>query len=208
MRCRALPKKICVKARRHLLFINSCPTILLYFYTHMSHTSSIIKATAKDAALLAILATNTFLESHGHAAPPQDIKSYITEKYNETVLTAELNDPENIYHIIYYHGKPAGFSKIIFNQPYKNSAVQNIAKLERIYILQEFYNLKLGKALLQFNIDLAKQQQQKGMWLYVWKENTRAFNFYTRAGFIIIGSYDFKVSITHSNPNHQLLMLF
>lgn len=166
----------------------------------------IIKATEKDTALLVTLATTTFLQSHGHSAPAADINNYIAEKYNEDVLKEELNDPENIYHIIYHNEKPAGYSKIIFNHAYQNSAVQNITKLERIYILQEFYSLKLGLALLQYNIALAKQNQQTGLWLYVWKENTRAFNFYTKAGFIIIGSYNFKISATHANPNHQLLL--
>jgi ribosomal protein S18 acetylase RimI-like enzyme len=170
--------------------------------------TTIIKATEKDASLLASLATNTFMQSHGHSAAAADINNYITEKYSEAILQDELNDPENIYHIIYHDEKPAGYSKIVFNQPYENSEVQNIAKLERIYLLQEFYNLKLGKVLLQFNIDLAKQQQQAAMWLYVWKENARAFNFYVNAGFTIIGSYDFKLSATHSNPNHQMLLQF
>jgi diamine N-acetyltransferase len=166
----------------------------------------IIKATEKDTTVLVTLATTTFIQSHGHSAPAADINNYIAEKYNEAVLNEELNDPQNIYHIIYHNEKPAGYSKINFNQAYENSAVQNITKLERIYILQEFYNLKLGLALLQYNIELAKQNQQTGLWLYVWKENTRAFNFYTKAGFIIIGSYNFKISATHANPNHQLLL--
>ena len=168
----------------------------------------IIKATEKDVALLSSLATNTFIESHGHSAPATDINNYIDEKYNEAVLKEELNDPQNIYHIIYYGEKPAGYSKIVYNQPYENSALQNITKLERIYILQEFYNVQLGKALFRFNVVLAKQNKQAGMWLYVWKENTRAFNFYTRAGFTIIGSHNFKISATHANPNHQLLLMF
>lgn len=168
----------------------------------------IIKATEKDVALLSSLATNTFLQSHGHSAPARDINNYIAEKYNEAILKEELNDPQNIYHIIYYGEKPAGYSKIIYNRPYENSVLQNITKLERIYILQEFYNKQLGKALFQFNVELAKQNQQAGMWLYVWKENTRAFNFYTRAGFTIIGSHNFKISATHANPNHQLLLMF
>lgn len=174
----------------------------------MTPTTSIIKAGPNDAALLTTLATTTFLQSHGHSAPAVDINNYIAEKYSLAVLTEELNDAENIYHIIYHEDKPAGFSKIVFNYPYENSPAQNVAKLERIYILQEFYNLKLGLALFQFNMELAKQNQQTGIWLYVWKENARAFNFYTRAGFKIIGSHDFKVSATHSNPNHQLLLSF
>jgi ribosomal protein S18 acetylase RimI-like enzyme len=174
----------------------------------MQSNSSIIKAGTKDAGSLSILATTTFLQSHGHSAPPQDISVYSSEKYNEAVLVAELNDPENIYYLLYYKDRLAGYSKMVFDQPYDNSAVQNIAKLERIYILQEFYDLKLGRALLQFNIDLARAQQQAGIWLYVWIENTRAFNFYTRAGFKIIGSYDFRVSANHYNPNHRLYLQF
>jgi diamine N-acetyltransferase len=166
----------------------------------------ITKATEKDTTVLVTLATSTFIQSHGHSAPAADINNYIAEKYNEAVLKEELNNPQNIYHIIYHNEKPAGYSKIIFNQAYENSPVQNITKLERIYVLEEFLNLKLGLALLQYNIALAKQNQQTGLWLYVWKENTRAFNFYTKAGFIIIGSYNFKISATHANPNHQLLL--
>jgi diamine N-acetyltransferase len=166
----------------------------------------ITKAAEKDTTVLVTLATTTFIQSHGHSAPAADINNYIAEKYNEAILNEELNDPQNIYHIIYHNEKPAGYSKIIFNQAYENSPVQNITKLERIYVLEEFLNLKLGLALLQYNIALAKQNQQTGLWLYVWKENTRAFNFYTKAGFIIIGSYNFKVSATHANPNHQLLL--
>jgi diamine N-acetyltransferase len=168
----------------------------------------ITRATEKDAAVLASLAIETFIQSHGHSAPAADINNYIAEKYSLAAFTAELNNPENIYHLIYHDEKPAGFSKIIFNHPYDNSNTQNITKLERIYLLQEFYSLKLGKVLFDFNVALAKQAQQKGMWLYVWVENTRAFNFYTRAGFTIIGSYDFKVTATHSNPNHRMFLEF
>ncbi len=170
--------------------------------------TAIIKAAENDAALLTTLAAITFKESHGHSAPEEDIKNYIAEKYNAAVFIQALSDPKNNYHIIYHEDKPAGFSNIIFDCPYENNLQQHIAKLERIYILQEFYNLKLGLQLFQFNVELAKQNQQSGIWLYVWKENARAINFYTKAGFKIIGSYDFKLSATHSNPNHQLMLEF
>lgn len=170
--------------------------------------TAIIKAGENDAALLATLAAITFKESHGHSAPEGDINNYIAEKYSTPVFTEALSDPKNHYHIIYHNEKAAGFSNIVLNCLYENNPQQHIAKLERIYILQEFYNLKLGLQLFQFNVEFAKQHLQSGIWLYVWKENTRAINFYTKAGFKIIGSYDFKLSATHSNPNHQLLLEF
>jgi diamine N-acetyltransferase len=80
--------------------------------------------------------------------------------------------------------------------------------MERLYLLKQFYNLKLGAALLHFNIDLSKRNNQAGMWLFTWKENMRAVNFYQKNGFVIIGSHDFKISETHSNPNHLMLLRF
>jgi ribosomal protein S18 acetylase RimI-like enzyme len=84
----------------------------------------------------------------------------------------------------------------------------HFAKLERLYLLKEFYDKKLGNALFQFNCDLAKQHSQKGIWLFVWTGNHRAIRFYDKAGFKIIGSHNFKISEDHSNPNHQMLKQF
>ena len=166
------------------------------------------KANENDASLVAELAKTSFIESHGHSAQPGDINSYITKNYNDDSIREELLDSKNIYYIIYYNDEAAGYSKIVLNSPYTHSAIANISKLERFYLLKKFYNLNLGRRLLEFNIDLMKQNSQTGVWLYVWKENPKAINFYTRNGFRIIGSYNFKISESHSNPNHQMLLEF
>ncbi len=170
--------------------------------------TSIARAGEKDAALISEIATLTFIESHGHSGKPEDINSYITEKYSTGIFKEELNDKNNVYHLIYHEKRPAGYSKIIYNTPYANSPLKNITKLERLYLFKEFYSLKLGLELFQFNIALSKKNNQLGIWLFVWKENHRAVNFYKKNGFTTIGSYDFKISETHSNPNHQMFLKF
>lgn len=169
---------------------------------------SIIKPIADDYHLLSELAVQTFMESHGHSAKPEDVQAYVLKTYNTDILKKELSDPRNIYHIIYFKERVAGYSKIVLNSPYPNCKTKNIAKLERIYLLKEFYDLNLGTELLDFNIRLIKENNQAGVWLYVWKENQRAVNFYSKKGFVSIGSYDFKLSETHSNPNHLMLLTF
>jgi diamine N-acetyltransferase len=170
--------------------------------------TSIVRAGEKDAPLLSEIAKLTFIESHGDSANAEDINFYMTEKYSDRIFEKELNDIKNIYHILYYNDHPAGYSNVIFDSPYPGSQVKNIAKLERLYLLKEFYDLKLGRELFQLNIDLSKRNHQTGMWLFVWKENDRAVNFYKKNGFMIIGSHDFKISETHSNPNHQMFLRF
>lgn len=170
--------------------------------------TSIVKATIHDFELLANIGKQTFIESHGISASKEDIDVYVSKKYTNEIVKKDLGDPANIYHILYYNGEPAGYSKIIFDSPYAGSGMQNITKFERLYLLKQFYELKLGASLFNFNIDLSKNHGQAGAWLFVWKENHRAVNFYFKHGFTIIGSYDFPISPRHSNPNHQLLLLY
>ncbi|MEO5947506.1 MAG: N-acetyltransferase [Chitinophagaceae bacterium] len=170
--------------------------------------TTIRKVTPTDVELLSQLGRQTFFESHGHSAATEDVETYINTAYNTEACKQELVDANNIYHFIYYNNQPAGFSKIILNCSAPDVLTTNITKLERIYVLKEFNSMKLGFALLNFNIELSKSQQQAGMWLYTWVENERAVNFYKKAGFTIIGSYDFRISETHLNPNHRMYLKY
>ena len=169
---------------------------------------TIQKAGVNDAALLTGLATQAFIETHEQGVPAPDIASYLAEKMSLQVITEELKDPANIFHLIYYNEKAAGYSKIIFNKPYYKLESQAVTKLERIYLLKEFYGLKLGSTLFLHNTVLSKKAKQDGIWLYVWKINERALIFYKKAGFIIIGSENFKISENHSNPNHIMCLKY
>ncbi len=166
----------------------------------------IIKAGTGDYLVLAELARKTFIESHGHSGPKEDIDTYLREKYTPEIMREELGNPANIYHIIYYNGQPAGFSKIIFNVAHPEIPVANAAKLERIYVLEAFHDQKLGWELFAFNKKLSIENKQVGMWLYVWKKNERAVRFYQKLGFVEAGSFDFPISPTHSNPNYRMYL--
>ncbi|MDZ4712159.1 MAG: GNAT family N-acetyltransferase [bacterium] len=170
--------------------------------------TSIIRAGEKDISLLADIGRLSFIESHGSSAAAEDIDEYVNNNYTYDAFIHELSNPEKIYHVIYYEDRPAGYSEIVFNDPHPDSKQKNVAKLNRLYMLKEFYSMKLGYELFRFNVDLSKKNEQSGMWLYVWKENHRAVDFYEKAGFKIIGSHNFRISDKHSNPNHRMLLIF
>jgi ribosomal protein S18 acetylase RimI-like enzyme len=170
--------------------------------------TSIIKATISHIPLLVDIGKVSFIESHGSSASPKVIDEYVNKTYTYEVFERELNNDENIYHIIYHHDKPAGYSKIIFNKPYTEFGDRLITKLERLYLVKEFYGLQLGQKLLNFNIQLSQMNQQQGMSLFVWTENQRAVNFYLNMGFQIVGSHDFKLTEAHANPNHQMYLKY
>jgi ribosomal protein S18 acetylase RimI-like enzyme len=168
--------------------------------------TSIVKAGVNDYSLLADIGKNTFIQSHGHSASGDIINAYVRQKFSVEIVKEELSDPANIYHILFSDDDPAGYSKIILDAPHPDISVPHVTKLERIYLLKEFYELKLGSSLFTYNLELSRQAGQRGMWLYTWKENERAISFYTSHHFKIIGSYDFRLSATHTNPNHLMFL--
>ena len=161
-----------------------------------------------EATMLSALASQAFWESHGNSATTEDIRSYINEAYNVEVLRNELSDEANLYYCIFVNSVPAGYSKIVLNSQYPDSQAKNISRLDRLYLLREFYDQNLGSELFEFNLNLVRQNNQSGIWLYAWTENERALGFYRKHGFKIIGSHNFRISETHSNPNHQMLLSF
>ena len=168
----------------------------------------IIRAFDEHLHILTKIGSKTLHESHGRSAPAHIMNAYVDEKFSEAALQAELSDPDNIFHIIYYNNIPTGYSKIIYNIPIDPVPLSNITKMERLYLLEEFHGLKLGHELMEFNMNLSKQNNQAGMWLYVWKENQRALDFYKKKGFIIVGDGLFRLTDEHSNPNWQMYLQY
>jgi diamine N-acetyltransferase len=169
---------------------------------------SIVKATEKDFKTIAIIGYLSVEEAHRESCSVKDMNEFLDKNYNDAAITGELNEAKNIYHILHYKESPVGFSKMVLNSEHSNIVQKNVTKLDRIYLLKEFHDLKLGFELLKFNIDLAKKHDQSGMWLFTWVGNTRAVNFYLRSGFTIIGSHKFKISETHYNQHHQMFLSF
>jgi ribosomal protein S18 acetylase RimI-like enzyme len=173
-----------------------------------SISNKITEATIEDSRLLSEIGKEAFLQAHGKSAPKKDIDAFTAKYYTEDAFLNELNNPNNIYHLIYSDDRVAGYSKIMLNQTNSNIVQQSITKLDRIYLLQEFHGQNLGTSLFTYNVELSKKQNQLGIWLFVWIENEKALRFYKKSGFEIVGSYDFKISETHTNPNHVLFLAY
>lgn len=169
---------------------------------------SITKASEKDYPAIVSIGKVSVAETHKESCSEKDMNEFIESRYNNEAIKEELADPNNIYHIIHYNGQPVGFSKIVLNCKHQNIAAENVTKLDRIYLLKEFIGLKLGIRLLNFNIEISKNNNQAGMWLYTWVGNEKALKFYFKSGFTNIGSHKFYITDTHYNDNHQLFLNF
>src|ERR1043165_4521249 len=95
-------------------------------------------ATLDDCNIIAHIGRVAVELSHRDSCSAEDMNYFLDAHYNEEAIRQELSDPANIYHLVFYKGAPAGFSKIILNAPHPNIATPNATKLDRIYLLGDY----------------------------------------------------------------------
>lgn len=166
------------------------------------------RATAADAKIVAEIGRVAVELAHRDSCSTADMELFLTAHYNETAILNEVTNPDHIYNLIFCDHQPAGFSKIILNAEHPNIPQKNVTKLDRIYLLPGFYGKQLGAQLLAHNVALSHSNDQCGMWLFTWTGNEQAVHFYKKNGFTIIGDHRFKISETHYNPNHHMLLSY
>jgi ribosomal protein S18 acetylase RimI-like enzyme len=161
-----------------------------------------------DALILSDIGRRSFIDSHWKSAPPESIESYVINNYNVEHFRSQLSDPANLYYLLELYNVAAGYSCITLNTQSDSIPLTNIAKLDRLYLLKEYYDKGMGQKLFNHNVRLCKENNQTGLWLFVWKKNYRAISFYLKMGCIIVGTQDFWLTPNHANPNYIMLLLF
>ncbi len=148
-----------------------------------------------NTEVLALLGNITYTESHGHFIDDKnDLMKYNENAFSVSKTEQDINDPKNIFYIIYKNDLPIGYAKLVLNAINKNVVSQNNCQLERIYILNDFIPLKIGQQFLTFLEEKVKELQLDTMWLSVYHKNLRAIRFYERNGFKKVGDTTFLVN--------------
>lgn len=175
----------------------------IYYFCPMISIERLMPA---DAPMLSTIGSISLLQSHGHSAPAEIMQAYVGNNFNEEAILAELLDETNIFYAAFYNGEPAGYFKTTHHVPHHLVTEQAVTKLSRLYVLNQYFNYKLGQPLLHKAVEISKAAGDKGMWLNVWKENPRAIRFYQKQGFKIVGESLFVLTETHANPNWVMLL--
>ncbi len=153
------------------------------------------KATKADIEVLALLGRLTWAESHGHYIEDKnDVSKYLKENFSVFKTKQNINNPKQLFYIIYVDDLPVGYAKLVVNASNQNVTSQNSCQLERIFILNDFIPLKIGQQLLTFVEEQAKKLQFDTMWLTVYIKNNRAIRFYERNEFKNAGELNFIVN--------------
>lgn len=145
--------------------------------------------------ILVQLERQTFTETFNGVYTPEDLAAFLNNKKSREALAVEMAAADARFFIIWYEQQPAGFLKLnLYKQPDSDGPLPAPAmEVEKIYVLQQFQGLRLGKLLIEHSMQIARDNQITTIWLGVWEHNQKAIRFYQQQGFEKFGEHIFRI---------------
>jgi ribosomal protein S18 acetylase RimI-like enzyme len=135
--------------------------------------------------------------------PRETMEKYLETAFSRQKLLGELLNPGCCFFLMYFDGKLCGYLKL--NEPPAQSDLNDPQSLEveRLYVKYEFQGKGLGRALMNYSIQVARESAKRYVWLGVWEKNTNAISFYHEMGFVLAGHHTFRMG---DEPQRDLIM--
>ena len=146
------------------------------------------RATSTDAATLAALALETFVDAFGADNSAEDMAAYTAEYFGEAQQRRELDDARVVTLLAELDGAAVAYAQLHPTPGSPHGAVE----LARFYVRRTHHGAGIAQALMQAVIDAARPLGD-ALWLGVWERNARAIAFYGKCGFAQCGTQPFRL---------------
>lgn len=142
-----------------------------------------------DAALLQHIGRNTFDDTFGNTCTKEDMRGVLDLFFNSAQVALELQDDADNFFFFEEDGIAKGYLRINAKHACPLDSFQNRKSIElvRLYVLKEYHGTGVANELMNFALDLARQNGFNLMYLSVWEYNFRARGFYEKHGFVNTG---------------------
>ena len=149
------------------------------------------RISASNVALLSDIAIRAYSDHYLHLWYDKG-EWYINKSFSEQNLLSELVDGNALFFIIYSNNEAVGFLKLNIDAPLEEEI--SALELERIYLTKAASGKGIGKFVLDFVFEVAKDQNKKLVWLKVMDSSSEAIRFYENNGFQKCGTYHLDFS--------------
>ena len=148
------------------------------------YSIQIVPATIDDAALIAQISRETFYDTYAADNTKEDMDLYLSTKFANEKILAELHDPLNHFLLTYVGDALAGYIKLK-DSTHASLGDDSAMEVARFYARKNFHGKGVGKAMMEACITHATSLEKQWLWLVVWKLNPRAIQFYQSFGYRI-----------------------
>jgi len=151
------------------------------------------RCTIEDLKQLQNIGYETYDETFRKLNSQETIDKYLQESFNKEKLLTELNNQDCQFYFLFVDNKLTGYLKINDTPAQSDINDAESIEIERIYVRKQSIGKGLGKHLMNFVFQLAKEMDKQYVWLGVWEKNVDAIIFYIKMGFYEAGRHTFKM---------------
>ncbi len=152
---------------------------------------TIRRAGIEDASRLAEFAARTFDETFASFNDPVDFRLHLQKSFGEQQQAAEIANPDNVTLLVFDGDELVAFAQVMKRQAPDCVCVDDAIELHRIYVDKPAHGTGLASRLMQEVRRVAGESGARHVWLGVWEHNPRAIAFYSKHGFVDVGSHPF-----------------
>lgn len=158
--------------------------------------------TAADVKELQAISRETFRVTFDPFTRQEDMARFLRDGYATEKLLREIANPDSRFFFLVASGRGtdgterpevAGYLKVNVGAAQTESVKPNALEVERIYLCRSFQHRGIGRALIAYAEQIARQEKRDWMWLGVYEHNLVAQRFYARDGFVRVGQHVFQV---------------
>ncbi len=149
------------------------------------------KAQASDLSALLDVARKSFLQAFTANNKLKNVLAYLDFAFTESQFSKEMAVEASSLYIAILNENIIGYTKFNVTPAQTDIHDPNSLEIARLYVLEDFLGLGLGKLFLDQAITFGRKHQKKYIWLGVWEHNPRAIRFYQKHGFVKFDTHPF-----------------
>ncbi|MDO5519020.1 MAG: GNAT family N-acetyltransferase [bacterium] len=168
---------------------------------------TIYECNLQEIEQIKYISEKTFFETFMDQNSKEDMEEYSKEHFSYEQLESEVRNQYSKFFIIRSKEEAVAYMKVNFDKAQTEEGHSNTLEVQRIYVLKEYKGKRIGKALIQRAINIAKNHNLDYVWLGVWEHNFAAIKFYEKQGFKKFSSHVFKLGDDEQTDNLMKLIL-
>jgi ribosomal protein S18 acetylase RimI-like enzyme len=129
----------------------------------------------------------TWHDAYSGFIDPRDLDEYLEDQYSLEMLRELYRSPRVSGYIVRVEGEPAGLMRT------EHDAEKQRLYVSSLYVRPRFQNQGIGGRLLDRAEEEARERGATSLWLGVMVRNTRALEWYRRAGFSFVEEAPFMM---------------
>ena len=173
--------------------------------TTLPNTTLVLEpVTESNLDIYLTVGVRSYCQHYLHLWENNDPNPYISHGLTKEVVQPELKNPNALHFLVQWENNTVGILKLVKDCGIDELSDHDTLKAEKIYLLKEYAGKGIGKVVLGFVEEKARELNKKTIWLDAMQKGKPVL-FYQKNGFNI--KRESEVTLPHVRPSEKAMWI-